>query len=254
MMKLKSLLTNTRQNKKRSLLRANWENLVFINYEVDSSLLEPYLPSGNKLDLWNGRCYLSLVAFQFRNTRIFQIPVYGWRNFDEINLRFYVKRFGYESSKSGVVFIKEIVPSYLVSKLANWLYGENYERKKMNSNIRGNTPSVKNVKFEFEDSSNLNTISALVDAKASSPQVNSFESYITEHYWGYASKGGDLTTEYEVEHSVWPVTEVSEYRVKVDFGSVYGEDFSTLTEQHPHSVFFCRGSSVIVRLGHKIKS
>ena len=93
MMKLKSLLTNTRQNKKRSLLRANWENLVFINYEVDSSLLEPYLPSGNKLDLWNGRCYLSLVAFQFKNTRIFQIPVYGRRNFDEINLRFYVKRF-----------------------------------------------------------------------------------------------------------------------------------------------------------------
>ena len=75
-----------------SFLRASWENLVLVNYIIEPNILSPYIPKGTELDLWNGKCYVSLVGFLFKNTKLlgFKIPFHV--NFEEINLRFYVKR------------------------------------------------------------------------------------------------------------------------------------------------------------------
>ena len=81
-----------------------------LNYEIDPSLLVPYLPVGLEIDFFQGATYVSLVGFQFLDTRLFGALALPWHtNFDEINLRFYVRLRASDGFRRGVVFIKEIV-------------------------------------------------------------------------------------------------------------------------------------------------
>ena len=88
-------------------LNARWENLVMVNYAVDQDILLPYLPNGVELDYYKDKTYVSLVGFLFRKTKIFKIPIPYLGTFEEINLRFYVKRIYNNEVKRGVVFINE---------------------------------------------------------------------------------------------------------------------------------------------------
>ena len=246
-------LSKTVPSKKPVFLRAKWNHLLFANYEVDSAVLRPSTPSGTTLDSWNGMTFISLVAFRFSETSLLRIPALGWRNFDEVNLRFYVKCPSNGETKNGVVFIKEIVPSWVISKTANLLYGENYKNKEMHSSIELLPNSIKNISYEIRDPDSRNIFSASVEDSGKIPPHDSLGSYITEHYWGYASRNAKSTVEYEVEHPQWKVTQVSDYVVKFDFEQVYGGEYSFLSAIKPQSVFYCEGSEVAVRMGRRLK-
>ena len=111
-------------------LKADWKHLLMLNYEIDPTILQPHVPVGTELDLFKGRCLVSMVGFMFLNTRLKGVPIPFHRNFEEVNLRFYVKRVegsGDEQEvKRGVVFIKEIVPKPALSLVARVFYNENY--------------------------------------------------------------------------------------------------------------------------------
>ena len=122
----------------RRFLTAEWRDLLMINYEVDPSLFKDRVPLGTELDLEDGRCYVSLVGFMFLETRVLGFPIPFHRNFEEINLRFYVKRELPDETRRGVVFIKELVPRRAIATVARVLYGEPYETAKMwNNNDAG---------------------------------------------------------------------------------------------------------------------
>ena len=89
-----------------AFLTARWTNLCLLNYAVPPSALEPHLPRGLSLDTHEGEAFISLVAFDFLDTRVLGIPWPGYRNFPEINLRFYAR----QGDRRGVVFIREWVP------------------------------------------------------------------------------------------------------------------------------------------------
>ena len=89
-----------------SFLKAEWRKLAFANYAIDPSVLKKYVPPGTELDFWEGKCYVSLIGFMFLNTRLLGIKIPFHSNFEEVNLRFYVKRFENNAWKRGVVFIK----------------------------------------------------------------------------------------------------------------------------------------------------
>lgn len=76
-----------------SFLKAEWRRLALVNYIIDKHLLVKYLPAGTELDLRNGNCYVSLVGFMFINTRLLGLRIPFHKNFEEVNLRFCVKRF-----------------------------------------------------------------------------------------------------------------------------------------------------------------
>ncbi len=109
-----------------TFLTAEWRYLIMANYEIAPAGLEAFVPRGTELDLWQGRCYISLVGFLFVNTRVMGLSIPFHRNFEEVNLRFYVRRWDGEAWKRGVVFIKEIVPRRAITAVANTLYGEKY--------------------------------------------------------------------------------------------------------------------------------
>jgi uncharacterized protein YqjF (DUF2071 family) len=109
-----------------SFLTAEWNDLLMINYKVDRKILEKYVPAGTELDLWNDTCYVSLIGFMFENVKMLGVKVPFHVNFEEVNLRFYVKKLEDGKWKRGVVFIKEIVPKFAISWVANLLYNEHY--------------------------------------------------------------------------------------------------------------------------------
>src|SRR5688572_25492729 len=114
-----------------SFLKAEWRKLAIANYAVDPTVLEKYLPAKTELDLWNGTCYVSLVGFRFTNVRLFGIPIPFHRNFEEVNLRFYVRHNHNGEWRRGVVFVKELVPKRAITFVANTIYKENYQTVKM---------------------------------------------------------------------------------------------------------------------------
>jgi uncharacterized protein YqjF (DUF2071 family) len=65
------------QNFNDYFFKANWENIIMANYEIDPKILLPFLPKGVELDLYNGKAYMSLVGFMFKKIKLFNVPIRG---------------------------------------------------------------------------------------------------------------------------------------------------------------------------------
>ena len=228
-----------------TFLKANWENIIMVNYEIDPEILQPFLPKGVTLDLFDGKAYVSLVGFMFKNTKIFRIPIPYLGNFEEINLRFYVQRKGGNTIKRGVIFVNETIPYRIVAWMANKLYKEHYTVVPTKHFIH-QKEEKQQVKFEWLLDKKWNHI--LVEAGTSSKKmiVGSFEEFIYEHYYGYTKVSDSATEEYRLQHPSWQVHEVINYDICCDFSAMYGDAFSVLNKAKPAAVFFAKGSSVKV--------
>jgi len=233
-----------------SFLTAEWRKLAIANYSIDQNLLLPYLPVGTKLDLWNGTCYVSLIGFLFKNTKLlgFSIPFHA--NFEEVNLRFYVKYQDGDTTKRGVVFIKEIVPKFALSAVANTIYNENYETMPMTHSWMENDVE-RSVEYRWRCKNEWQSFSLTANKGLSEIPANSEAEFITEHYWGYARYSDKKTNEYEVRHPKWAQYKVKSFNIAVDFGLTYGENFEFLNRQEPVSVMLAEGSDISVE-GKKV--
>ena len=235
-----------------SFLNAEWRKLAIANYEVDPKVLEPYLPFGTDLDLWNGRCYVSLVGFMFLDTRLLGIPIPFHRNFEEVNLRFYVKRFEGTEGKRGVVFVKEIVPKLALTWVANTVYKEHYQTLKMDHNWT-EEEQFRMVEYGWEIAGKKNSFSIKANLDSTSMEVGSETEFITEHYWGYTKIDEQTTFEYEVRHPRWEAYEVIDFNVDVNFDQVYGNNFEFLNHLKPTSVMLAEGSEISVENKRKLR-
>ncbi|MGD9588560.1 MAG: YqjF family protein [Pyrinomonadaceae bacterium] len=231
----------------KKFLTAKWHDLIMANYEVDPALLEPRVPLGTELDLHEGKCFVSLVGFMFLDTRVLDFLVPFHVNFEEVNLRFYVKREADDELRRGVVFVKEIVPRGAIAAVARILYGEPYERWKM-SNFRDDEL----VRYTWEKGECINTLSVQRGENLGVPAEGSHGEFIIEHYWGYTKRGDKRTDEYKVEHPKWELFSVEDPKIDVDFGVTYGKEFAFLTDTKPSSVLLAVGSDIAVYKGKSI--
>src|SRR6185295_4061969 len=110
----------------RTFLTAEWRYLAMLNYEIDPAVLSPLVPRGTELGRWNGKTFVSMVGFLFLNTRVMVLSIPFHCDFEEINLRCYVRHRAADGWRRGVVFVKEIVPRAAIAWTARWLYDENY--------------------------------------------------------------------------------------------------------------------------------
>ena len=235
-----------------SFLNAEWRKLAIANYEVDSSLLEELLPYGTELDFYDDKCYVSLLGFMFLNTKLMGLKIPFHTNFEEVNLRFYVRRQEGKEWKRGVVFIKEIVPKSAITFVANTVYGENYETLPMRHTWK-ETGEERVVAYSWRKNSQWNTFHIRAGRKAEEIKADSETEFITEHYWGYARVSASKTHEYEVIHPRWKTYEVLDYSLDVDFEKVYGVKFGFLNKQEPASVMLAEGSEISVENKKKIE-
>jgi len=223
-----------------------------LNYEVDPEILKPYLPPATILDLWQGKALVSMVGFMFFDTSVLGVK-WPWHiNFEEVNLRFYLKHFDSTEWKRGAVFVSEIVPKALIVLIANKLYKEHYRALPMRHSVIPVEDSNTNFLYEWKLKGVWNKLGATVSDHFEDIQPGSPEEFIFEHYWGYNGLGATKTMEYQVEHMSWQVANVKDYVFEADVLELYGKEFEPFLLNKPYSAFFANGSDISVRIGKKI--
>ena len=238
----------------RPFLTAEWRYLIMLNYEVDPAVLEPLLPAGTVLDLWQGKALASVVGFMFQRTRVLGIPPPFHTRFEEVNLRFYVTREAEEEQRRGVVFVKEIVPKPWIARLARVLYGEPYVALPMRHTLEANHgASIPGglVEYSWRFRGRLNRLGGLAYGDPQLLQEGSEEAFITEHYWGYTRLSSHLTGEYRVSHPAWRVLPVEQPYLLADVEALYGKTFAPFLKRRPRSAFLAEGSPVQVYPGRR---
>ena len=232
----------------QKFLTARWQDLIMANYEVDPSILADLVPKGTELDLQDGKYFVSLVGFMFLDTRVLGLPVPFHINFEEVNLRFYVKRETADETRRAVCFVKEIVPRYAIATVARLLYGEPYECWAM-----GHERSETTAAYSWSKNGRANNLSVEIDESVGVPTAGSHGEFIIEHYWGYTKRDGGRVDEYKVEHPKWELFSVRKEVIDVDFGKTYGDQFAHLSGAKPYCILLAKGSEIAVYKGQSIK-
>jgi uncharacterized protein YqjF (DUF2071 family) len=241
-----------KSNRPKVFLTAEWRYLAMLNYEIDPAVLAPFVPRGTELDSFDGKTFVSVVAFLFLKTRIggIAIPFHG--NFEEVNLRFYVRCKAADGWRRGVVFIKELVPRRAIAFVARQFYNENYISLPMAHRIEKVQGEVRSVFYSWRFAGRENILRLAVEGPAQALVDGSIQEFITEHYWGYAKQRDGSTMEYRVEHPRWRVWEAREMEVDCQFDNLYGETFGTFLKPVPASALVADGSEVKVFRGVKL--
>ena len=238
---------------RRPFLTARWGPLVLLNHRCPPALLEPLVPAGTELDLWQGETLVSLVAFLFEDTRLLGLPIPGHRTFEEVNLRFYVRRVAEDGSlRRAVVFIRELVPRRAIAAVARWIYNEPYLCVPMGRAIDLDPRSGGSVAYRWQHGGRRFAIEAGVSGPAQDLVAGSEAEFITEHYWGYTRQRDGGTLEYEVAHPRWAVWTADTARFEGEADRLYGSDFARLLSAPPRSAFVAVGSPVSVFSGRRL--
>jgi len=236
---------------RRSFLTAEWRDLAMLNYDIDPAVLMPLVPSGTELDAWNGRTFVSIVGFRFLGTQVRGLAIPRHRDFEELNLRFYVRRKARDEWRRGVVFVKEIVPRRAIAWLARVIYQENYFALPMRHEVVPCCPTGLAV-YEWFHARRWHRLTLEFSGTPYVPADESEEAFISEHYWGYARQRDGGTVEYRVDHERWSVWRASTATLDCDVASFYGPAFASFLRGRPSSAFIAKGSPVIVRRGVRL--
>ncbi len=242
------------ENIPRVFLSAEWRYLAMLNYEVDPDLLRNHIPPGTELDSFEGKTFISLVGFRFLRTKVLGIGVPFHRDFDEVNLRFYVRRHANGDLRRGVVFIREIVPRHAIATIARVAYNERYIRLQMRHTIAIHGPGDANIATDYQWRLNgaWNRLYAKASGVAYRPMESSIQQFITEHYWGYSTQRRGGCKEYQVAHEPWRVWDSTAAGFEGDANTLYGATFASVLNRKPDSAFIAEGSPVMVFAGKPV--
>jgi hypothetical protein len=225
----------------KPFLTACWKNVCLFTYAVPPEMLRPQLPLGLELDLRDGQAFVSVVAFQFLDTRVWGIGWPGCRNFGELNLRYYVRH----GPDRGVVFLREFAPQRLVAWVANTLYHERYVAAPITHSIREDGDRVI-AEYTLRFAGRIHSLAITGRKPAFLPAADSTEHFFKEHHRGFGADRTGRLLRYQVEHPVWHVYPVEHYDWNLDWSSAYGAEWQCLEEAKPYSVVFAIGSNVAV--------
>jgi uncharacterized protein YqjF (DUF2071 family) len=232
-----------------------------LNWEIDPSIVAPLVPLGTEIDFHQEKTFVSVVGFMFLNTRVLGIPIPFHRNFEELNLRFYLRRIEPASAneepmiKRGVGFVSELVPRWAIATTARWGYNEKYESVPMRHAIRGGSPGESiGVEYQWKHHGCWHKVSASGEGQAKPTVDGSLEQFIAEHYWGYSGQRDGTTLEYQVKHTPWNVWPATNVHFDCDVAGQYGDQFAESLSREPDSAFIADGSPVTVSRPRRICS
>ena len=240
---------------KGAFLTARWRHLAILNYEVDPSALAPWVPRGTELDDWQGHTYVSVVGFLFLDTRVLGVPIPFHRHFEEVNLRFYVRRKATDGWRRAVVFVKEMVPRAAIALVARSLYNENYVAVPMGHTLLRaavDAHRIESVSYSWTVGGRQNRLSLAVSGEPRPLLTGSLEEFIAEHYWGYSVQRDGGTCEYQVQHPPWRVAPATHAELDCEVGRVYGDRLGPFLGTRPASAFLADGSEVAVSHGVRV--
>ena len=215
-----------------------------LNFVVDPKIVAPLVPPGTEIDFENGKTFLSVVGFLFLDTRLLGLPIPLHRDFEEVNLRFYVRKKSADTWRRGVVFVRELVPRRAIALVARTFYGENYLALPMKHQIDHIDPNL-SVEYSWRRGRKWDSIKMSATGDAQIIPAGSHAEFITEHYWGYTCFRGGCS-EYRVEHPRWKTWNANQFEFSADVAALYGEQFVEPLTAAPRSAFIAEGSPITV--------
>jgi uncharacterized protein len=228
----------------RPFLTANWRYLAMLNYVVDPRLIAPLVPPGTEIDYENGETFVSIVGFLFVDTRLLGLPIPLHRDFEEVNLRFYVRKKSADTWRRGVVFVRELVPRRAIALVARAFYGERYVALPMRHAIIDDGARV-SAEYSWRRGKKWESLKVSASGESQSIPAGSHAEFITEHYWGYTCVRTGCS-EYRVEHPRWNIWNADTFELRSDVAALYGEQFVETLNQPPRSAFFADGSAITI--------
>ena len=183
---------------------AGWTQALMIHFEVEAAALQRAVPF--QLDLWQGRAFVSLVAFTMRGMR----PVGGGKwtawlfgpiaTHDFLNVRTYVRREG----EPGIHFIAEWLNSRLAASLGPITFGLPYRHGEIDYQNDWRRGTLRGLVADGRSGKRLVYEASLPEAAGFQPcPAGSREEWLMERYVAYNSAGG-CRRRFRVWHPPWP--------------------------------------------------
>ena len=186
------------------LFIAGWHNALMMHFEVGAGELQRHVPY--ELDLWEGRAFISLVAFSMRNMRTRgggKLAALCFRpiaTHEFLNVRTYVR----QGDEWGIHFLAEWLTSRLAVMLGPRTFGLPYRHGRIayrydfrNGRLSGCVTDIKrNGKLEY--SASLDTPAIFQPCAA-----GSLDEWLMERYTAYNS-GNGVRRFFRVWHRPWP--------------------------------------------------
>jgi uncharacterized protein len=234
----------------RPFLTANWRYLAMLNFVVDPKIVAPLVPPETEIDFENSETFLSVVGFLFLDTRLLGLPIPLHRDFEEVNLRFYVRKKSADTWRRGIVFVRELVPRRAIATVARVFYGKNYLALPMKHQIDHVGPKL-SVEYSWRRGRKWESLKLTATCQALTIPAGSHAEFITEHYWGYTCFRGGCS-EYRVNHPRWKVWNAESFELNADVAPLYGEQFVEPLSAKPRSAFIADGSPIEVLLREQL--
>lgn len=234
----------------RPFLTANWRYLAMLNFVVDPKIVAPLVPPGTEIDFENGETFLSVVGFLFLDTCLLGLPIPLHRDFEEVNLRFYVRKKSADTWRRGVVFIRELVPRRAIATVARVFYGENYVALPMKHQI-DHVDLKLSVEYSWRRGRKWESLKMSATGEPQTIPAGSHAEFITEHYWGYTCVRAGCS-EYRIEHPRWKIWNAEKFELSADVAALYGDQFVEPLTAAPRSAFIADGSPIEVLLREQL--
>lgn len=210
-----------------------WNNAVFLHWQVDLNELKSYVPEGLEIDLFEGKPWVSLVAFRMAKIRLRNLPSFSpISDFDEINIRTYVKR----GLKTGVYFLSIEGGNKISCRIAKSMSGLPYRY----SNITGKGNSYCSENLPFRDSLEIR-----FDIGQELKEKTDLDKWLTERYVLFQPTEKSIN-EFEIHHVEWPTCNIELKKFKIEYPR-----FNKLMNSLPDRKHYSSGVQVLAWVNKK---
>ena len=233
-------------------ISSEFRKVALVNYKVPPEVVEKYLPQYTKLDFYNGECLVSLMGFQVHKLKVAGIKVPLLKDFEEIDLQIYVKRFDGAKWRKGVVVIHRIFDQPAATHLANTIFKANYNAMPVSGRVEETEEYLKaHYSWQYKEIAQKFWVKS--NRVAAPYEKDTYAAYVLDRPYGYV-KLEEQTFEYKIQHVDWHLYTVEEYAVDVDFSKQFDPAFNLLNAQTPHSVLFTEGSTIEIGENQLVQS
>ena len=204
-----------------------WNDALFLHWEVDCKLVESLIPNGLELDIINGKTWVSLVAFDMNNIGIRSLPKLPHiSDFHEINIRVYVSYKG----KPSVYFLSMEGSKRSSCKVLKTISKFPYRYSKMKRTAFSYTSKNKKYSDAFYAEYRLENNPVIKDET---------DVWLTERYAVFQDNKNDII-EYDVHHAPWPIEAINIKKLDVNYPR-----FNHLIHNQPHKIHYSKGVQVL---------
>lgn len=181
-----------------------WNNAVFLHWEIPFQTLRQLVPKPLELDNFEGKYYVSVVVFTMEKIRPKYLPSVSFlSDFEEINVRTYVQKDG----KKGVYFLSIEAEKWLSAFVAKSLSGLPYEKSEIqrteNQCISTNKAKSFHLNINFEIGETLQ-------------QKTDLDLWLTERYCLFLDLGKNLYR-YDIHHEEWEIKSLKINHLEIDY-------------------------------------